>query len=93
MKTTLIFVSLFLGFAAQAADVTVTSFHFLQNQTTAAEICGFVTAPTGQPTFLKVTVDIGTKVEAPYYIWAGSDGKFCSIVSTYAGKAIVELSK
>lgn len=80
---------------AQAADsVKITSFYFLQSgtdRTPAAELCGVLTAPTGKPEMVKVTVDANSKTPATYNSWTGKDGKFCLVLATYAGTADAEL--
>lgn len=92
----LVFMALvLLSQIAQASDsVKITSFYFLQNGTNpnpAAELCGVLTAPTGKPELVKVTVDGNSKNPATYNTWAGKDGKFCLVLATYAGKADAEL--
>jgi hypothetical protein len=81
---------------AQAADdsVKITSFYFLNSgteRTPAAELCGVLTAPTGKPEMIKVTVDPKSKTPATYNSWTGKDGKFCLVLATYAGTAEAEL--
>jgi hypothetical protein len=85
--------TLLFSSVAFASEVKVNSFRFTGSRTTTAEICGELVSPTGKPEFLKVIVDVGTKYEVPYYVWAGPDGKFCSVVSTVYGKADVEIQK
>jgi hypothetical protein len=78
---------------AFAEDVTINSFIFLGQKSTAAEICGTVHAPTGQPQMIKIVVDPKAKRPGFYYVWSGSDGKFCSVVSTFSGLADAFLEK
>ncbi len=79
-----------LGFAE---DVKINSFVMIGQRSSAAELCGNVISPTGHPQMVKVIVDAQTKKPATYYIWSGSDGKFCTIVSTYSGEATAILDK
>ena len=94
----LVFVNLFV-FAPMlviASDVKVTSFRFLESGShfsPAAEICGELLSPTGKPEMVKITSDPGPKGSALYYSWVGPEGKFCSVIATFTGKAEVETQK
>lgn len=84
------------GNLALAADVKVTSFRFLDHSahfTPGAEFCGELVMPTGKPEMIKIVSDPGTKEPGQYFAWAGPEGKFCSLIATYTGKAEASLSK
>ena len=94
----LLFVNLFVfvPIVAVASDVKVTSFRFLESGShfsPAAEICGELLTPSGKPEMVKITSDPGSKGPGLYYSWAGPEGKFCSIIATFTGKAEVETQK
>lgn len=86
----------FVSTASFAAGVKVTSFKFLDHGshfTPGAELCGEVTQPTGKPEMIKIVSDPGSKSPGSYYAWAGTDGKFCTLIATYTGKAEADLEK
>lgn len=75
---------------AFASDIKVTSFSFLDHSahfSPGAEFCGELVAPTGKPEMIKIVSDPGMKDPAQYFAWAGPEGKFCTIIATYTGKA------
>ena len=96
----LLFVNLFV-FApivaiATVSDVKVTSFRFLESGSRfspAAEICGELLTPSGKAEMVKITSDPASKGPGLYYSWTGPEGKFCSIIATFTGKAEVETQK
>jgi len=79
----------------QDGTIKITSFRMLESSVnsdnSAAEVCGELVSPTQKAVFIKITVDYGTKIAAPYYVWAGKDGKFCSVVSTHYRRVEVSL--
>lgn len=82
--------------ASFASDAKVTSFRFLQSgshSSAAAEICGELINPTAKPEMIKITSDPGSKGPGKYYSWTGPEGKFCSVIATYTGKAEVDTVK
>lgn len=95
-KVLLIFLCTGAGGFAFAGSVKVTSFRFLENNaphfSPTAELCGEILAPTGKPEMIKITSDPDSKGPAYYYIWAGKDGKFCSVIATFTGKANADLN-
>lgn len=77
-----------------ASDVKITSFRFLENGvhfSPAAEMCGELVVPTGKTEMIKITSDPDSKSPATYYVWAGKEGKFCSIIATFTGQASANL--
>lgn len=99
MKKTMnkvIFLTISLPAVSFASDVKVTSFRFLQSgshSSAAAEICGELINPTAKPEMVKITSDPGSKGPGQYYSWTGPEGKFCSVIATYTGKAEVDAVK
>lgn len=93
MKLGLLMVLALPALAFAAGDVKINSFHMLAFNSSAAEICGTVLAPTGHPQMIKVVVDPKTKNPGSYYVWSGGEGKFCSIVSTFSGEAEASIEK
>lgn len=95
--TSILFLVGFTGSAALAADsVKITSFYYLESgssRTPAAELCGVLTQPTGKPEMVKITADPNGKQPGIYNTWAGKDGKFCTVLATYSGKADAELAE
>ena len=82
------------GTTAIASGIKVTSFQFLQNGShlsAAAEICGELEVLTAIPAMIKIVSDPSSKKPATYYAWTGKDGKFCSVIATYTGKAEADL--
>lgn len=78
--------------SALAENVRITSFRYLDDQqgtvrAKIAELCGTVIAPTGQPALIKVLSDHLSKTPGSYYVWSGKDGKFCTVIATYTGRA------
>jgi hypothetical protein len=75
--------------------IKITSFRMLDTSvntnSSAAEVCGELVMPTQKPEFIKITSDYGTKIAVPYYVWAGKDGKFCSVISTHYRRVEVSL--
>ncbi len=89
-----IFLSLILSASAFASDVKVTSFRFLESGShfsPAAELCGELIAPTGKSEMVKIVADPQSKGPAAYHAWTGKDGKFCSVLATFTGKAEADL--
>ncbi len=89
----------FVGFAvifssfAFATEVKITSFRFLTHGpqfSPLAELCGELTSSTGKPEMINITSDPDSKGAASYHIWSGKDGKFCSVIATFTGKANAE---
>lgn len=95
MFRNLFFVSFFsLSLNAFASEVKITSFRYLEagsRSSSAAELCGKLTSPTGQPELVKITSDPNSKTPASYTAWTGKDGKFCLVISTLTGRANVDL--
>ncbi len=94
MKAILAILVSMAGATALASDVKVTSFRFLQSGSSfspAAELCGELVAPTGKPEMIKIVSDPNSKGSATYYVWTGKEGKFCSVLATYTGKAEADL--
>ncbi len=94
MKT-IVGILVLVSSTAFAGDVKVTSFRFLDHSahfSPGAELCGEVVIPSGKPTMIKITSDPTEKSPGNYYAWTGGDGKFCSIIATYTGKAEVGLA-
>lgn len=94
-KLLLIFLCTGYQISVFAGDVKVTSFRFLENGThysPAAEFCGELVMPTGKVEMIKITSDPELKVPAIYYVWAGKEGKFCSVIATFTGKASADLN-
>ncbi len=56
-----------------------------------AELCGELIAPTGKSEMIKVVSDPQSKGPAAYHVWTGKDGKFCSVIATFTGKAEADL--
>ena len=91
-----IFLSSALSSAAFAADVKITSFRMLGESTRinrAAELCGELTQPTGKPEMVRIVSDPQSKTPGKYYVWAGADGKFCSVIATYTNEANADLNQ
>ncbi len=85
---------IFLSTSAFASDVKVTSFRFLESGShfsPAAELCGELIAPAGKSEMIKVVSDPQSKGPATYHVWTGKDGKFCSVIATFTGKAEADL--
>ncbi len=85
---------IFISASAFASDVKVTSFRFLESGShfsPAAELCGELIAPTGKSEMIKVVSDPQSKGPAAYHVWTGKDGKFCSVIATFTGKAEADL--
>lgn len=77
-----------------ASEVKITSFRYLEagvRNSSAAELCGKLVSPTGQPELIKIVSDPNSKTPAPYTAWTNKDGKFCLIISTLTGRANVDL--
>lgn len=94
MKAMLAIIFSMVGATAFAGDVKVTSFRFIENGShfsPAAEMCGELVAPTGKPEMIKIVSDPNSKGSATYYVWTGKEGKFCSMLATYTGKAEADL--
>lgn len=89
----LISLSVALPVLAMAEDVKINSFNMTASRGSTAEICGQVVAPTGHPQLIKLVIDPRTKTPGYYYVWSGSDGKFCAVVSTNSGQADAFLDK
>jgi|GEM_PF-2840418 len=70
-----------------ANNVKITSFVYVRNSTTLAELCGVVEGTLTAPTYVKVAVDPGSRRPGTYNAVAGVDGKFCVVVMTYNGQA------
>lgn len=71
---------------AEAPKVDITSFFYVGDQTRVAELCGKVTGMSTPSTLVRVTVDENYK-PGIYNTLAGQDGKFCTLVLTYTGRA------
>lgn len=85
---------IFLGISAFASTVKITTFRFLNSGSSfsaAAELCGELITPTGKPEVIKIVSDPTSKGPGNYIAWTGKDGKFCSVIATYTGKAEAEL--
>ena len=83
-------------FATQASQVKVNSFRFgnlASQRSPVAEICGQLITPTGNAELIKILVDPDTKGPASYNTWTGKDGKFCHIIASYTGKALVDIAE
>lgn len=94
MKTILAILVSMAGSTALASDVKVTSFRFLESGShfsPAAELCGELVAPTGKPEMVKIVSDPNSKGSATYHVWTGKEGKFCSVLATYTGKAEADI--
>ncbi len=94
MKAMLAVLVSMAGTSAFASDVKVTSFRFLESGShfsPAAEMCGSLITPTGKPEMIKIVSDPDSKGSATYYVWTGKEGKFCSVLATYTGKAEADL--
>ncbi len=94
MKTVFVVLISMAGFPAFASDVKVTSFRFLESGShfsPAAEMCGELVAPTGNPEMVKIISDPNSKGSATYHVWTGKEGKFCSVLATYTGKAEADI--
>lgn len=94
MKAILALLASMAGATAFASDVKVTSFRFLQSGSSfspVAELCGELVAPTGKPEMIKIVSDPNSKGSATYHVWTGKEGKFCSVLATYSGKAEADL--
>lgn len=76
-----------------ADEVKINSFNMTAVRGSTAEICGQVVEPTGHPQLIKLVIDPKTKTPGNYYVWSGSDGKFCAVVSTLSGQAEAALDK
>lgn len=82
------------GASAFGGDVKITSFRFLESGShfsPAAELCGELLAPTGKSQIVKVISDPQSKGPATYHVLTGKDGKFCTVLATFTGKAEAEL--
>lgn len=82
--------------SASGSEVKVTSFRFLehgQHFSPTAEICGELVIPSAKPEMIKITSDPDSKGPATYNVWSGKDGKFCSVIATFTGKANAELNQ
>ncbi len=93
-KNSLFVAILFLGTTAFASAVKITNFKFLNSGSSfsaAAELCGELVAPTGKPEMVKIVSDPTSKGPGNYFAWTGKDGKFCSVIATYTGKAEADL--
>lgn len=89
MKKILGLVCLFASVSAFAASVKITSFNYIRTGDTLspiAELCGSVEGAVA-PSFVEVSVDVGSSKRAMYNTFAGTNGKFCLIVATYRGTA------
>jgi hypothetical protein len=85
-----------VGSFAFAADPTVkiTSFRPIGGGTSrpvAAELCGKVDNIANGHAHIKAVVDYRSNDPATYNTFAGGDGSFCLVVSTYDGNVSVEL--
>ena len=90
MKKSFVLMSLFLlsfPVFAVATEVKITSFIYTANNANLAELCGTVSNATGAKTFVQIVVDSGSKHPATYNTFAGQDGHFCMMVTTYTGEA------
>jgi hypothetical protein len=70
-----------------ANNVKITSFVRAGNSDNLAELCGLVEGTFTAPSYVKVTVDPGSRRPGAYNTVAGLDGKFCLVVLTYYGRA------
>lgn len=75
---------------AEGPTAQIKSFVYINQERKVAELCGVVTDATTTPTFVQITVDERSKRPATYNTLAGPDGKFCSVVVTYYGTAVVK---
>ena len=95
MVRNLIFVSpILFSLNALASEVKITSFRYLEagvRNSSAAELCGKLVSPTGQPELVNIVSDPNSKTPAPYTAWTNKDGKFCLVISTLTGRANVDL--
>lgn len=91
MKLIAVLFSFLIGSAAYADEVTIkiTSFYPVEANSKIAELCGVVTG-AGDHVHLKAIVDPKNN-PAVYNLFAGKDGKFCTVVVTYTGRVSVEL--
>lgn len=86
-----------VGSFAFAVDPTVkiTSFRPIGRDTTVrpvvAELCGKVENIANGHAHIKAVVDYRSNDPATYNTFAGGDGSFCLVVSTYDGNVSVEL--
>lgn len=95
-KVSCILAGLLFGASALGSEVKVTSFRFLdhgQHFSPTAEICGELVVQTGRFEMIKIVSDPDSKGPAIYNVWSGKDGKFCSVIATFTGKANAELNK
>lgn len=93
---TMLFFGVFSSLSAFASEVKVTSFRFLESGnhfSPAAEMCGELLVSTGKTEMIKITSDPDSKSPANYFTWAGPEGKFCSVIATFTGKANVDIQK
>lgn len=93
-KSSVFLLLMIAGQLAMASGVKVTSFHFLETGTRlspTAELCGEIIAPAGKPELIRIVSDPQSKGPAIYNVWSGKDGKFCSVLASYTGKADADL--
>ena len=76
--------------AFAAPSVKIDSYTYTGQGLRTAELCGTVSDMTTSPTFVQITVDESSKQQAIYNTLAGPSGKFCVVVVTYRGTAIVK---
>lgn len=94
IKNSLSIAIIFIGTTAFASAVKVTNFRFLSSGSSfsaAAELCGELVVPTGKSEMVKIVSDPTSKSPGNYFAWTGKDGKFCSVIATYTGKADADL--
>lgn len=73
--------------AAEEPKVEITSFIAAGSRTRAAELCGKVTGSPSEWLAVRVVVDPKTDRPGIYNTLVGKDGKFCTTVVSYFGRA------
>lgn len=90
MKKIMTVALVFGSLSALAAEIKVTSFNYVGQQSRVAELCGVVSGHEGHA-HIRIAVDDQTSKPGIYNTIAGTDGKFCAIVMSYSGRANVTL--
>ena len=94
MKT-LILAALLISSSAFAATVRITSFTHIRIAQDLnhplAELCGKVDGAEKTPTFIRVSVDPGSRNPGTYNTLADDKGNFCVALMTYRGTAEVSI--